>query len=133
MRPHLLHTNILSYILKNVPPVPERLDAALHTERSFLLASIAHYELTRYLRLRKAHRLLRLYAQLTADWQRCEPSCADWDEAARLWAEGHGQGRAIADADLLLAVLAHRHGATLVTANVRHFADRSVDLEDWSH
>lgn len=93
---------------------------------------MAHYELTRYLRLKGAHRLLRLYDQLTAGWQPCEPSFEDWNEAARLWAELNGSGRSISDPDLLLAVLARKWSAVLVTTNTRHFANLGIPLEDWT-
>lgn len=36
----LLDTNTLSYILKNVPPVPAKLDEAVRQGKSFLLASV---------------------------------------------------------------------------------------------
>jgi predicted nucleic acid-binding protein len=117
MSPLLLDINTLSYILKNVPPVPAKLDEAVRQGKSFLLASVAHYELTRYLHLKGTNRLLRLYQQLTATWQRCELSFEDWDEAARLWAERHRSGQGISDPDLLLAVLARKWNATLVTTN----------------
>jgi tRNA(fMet)-specific endonuclease VapC len=132
MSPLLLDTNTLSYILKNLTPVPARLDEALRQGKSFLLASVAHYELTRYLHLKGAHRLLRLYQQLTATWQRCEPSFEDWEEAARLWAERHRIGQGISDPDLLLAVLARKWSATLVTTNTRHFEGLGIPLEDWT-
>jgi predicted nucleic acid-binding protein len=132
MSPLLLDTNTLSYILKNVPPVSAKLDEAVRQEKSFLLASVAHYELTRYLHLKGAHRLLRLYQQLTATWQRCEPSFEDWDEAARLWAERHRAGQGISDPDLLLATLARKWNATLVTTNTRHFTGLGITLEDWT-
>lgn len=128
----LLDTNTLSYILKNLTPVPAKLDEAVRQGKSFLLASVAHYELTRYLHLKGAHRLLRLYQQLTATWQRCEPSFEDWEEAARLWAERHRAGKGISDPDLLLAVLARKWSATLVTTNTRHFEGLGIALEDWT-
>jgi predicted nucleic acid-binding protein len=128
----LLDTNTLNYILKNVSPAPMRLDDAMKQGKAFLLASVAHYELTRYLNLKRAHRLLRLYQQLTSAWQPCELSFEDWDKAAHLWAERHRSGRAISDLDLLLAVLARKWNATLVTSNTRHFADLELSLEDWT-
>jgi predicted nucleic acid-binding protein len=128
----LLDTNTLSYILKSIPPVPEKLDAAIREGRSFLLAAVAHYELTRYLHLKGAARLLRLYEQLTAGWQKCEPSFGDWDEAARFWAERHRLGQGITDPDLLLALLARKWNATLVTTNTRHFNGLGIALEDWT-
>jgi predicted nucleic acid-binding protein len=128
----LLDTNTLNYILKNVPPAPAKLEEAAYEGKSFLLASVAHYELTRYLHLKGAGRLLRLYEQLTGEWQRCEPSFEDWDEAARFWAERHRSGLGISDPDLLLAVLARKWNATLVTTNTRHFTGLGIDLEDWT-
>ena len=132
MSPLLLDTNTVSYILKNLPPVPAKLDEAVRQGKSFLLASVTHYELTRYLHLKGALRLLRLYEQLTATWQRCEPSFEDWDEAARFWAERHRSGQGISDPDLLLATLARKWKATLVTTNTRHFAGLGITLEDWT-
>ncbi|HKH43754.1 MAG TPA: PIN domain-containing protein [Thermoanaerobaculia bacterium] len=128
----LLDTNTLNYILKDVPPAPAKLEEAVREGNSFLLASVAHYELTRYLHLKGANRLLRLYQQLTATWQRCETSFEDWDEAARLWAERHRSGQGISDPDLLLAVLARKWNATLVTTNTRHFTGVGIALEDWT-
>ncbi|HEY2738470.1 MAG TPA: hypothetical protein VGK45_08700 [Thermoanaerobaculia bacterium] len=43
----LLNTNTLNYILKNVPPVTAKLEDAVRQGKSFLLSSVAHYELTR--------------------------------------------------------------------------------------
>ena len=128
----LLDTNTLSFILKNQPPVLLRLKEAIRQEKKFLLASVAHFELTRYLYLKGAHRLLRLYKELTADWQVCDLSFEDWDEAARLWAERHRAGRAISDLDLLLATLARKWNAVLVTGNTRHFEGLGIALEDWT-
>jgi predicted nucleic acid-binding protein len=128
----LLDTNTLNYILKDISPAPQRLDEAMRQGRRFLLASVAHYELTRYLRLKGAHRLLRLYFQLSANWQPCEPSFEDWNEASRLWADLHSSGRSMSDPDLLLAVLARKWNATLVTNNTRHFANLGILLEDWT-
>jgi predicted nucleic acid-binding protein len=128
----LLDTNTLNYILKNRPPAPQRLEEAIGQGKKFLLASVAHYELTRYLHLKGAHRLLRLYKELTADWQACDVSFEDWDEAACLWAERHRTGLSISDLDLLLATLARKWNAVLVTSNVRHFEGLGVALEDWT-
>lgn len=128
----LLDTNTLNYILKDQSPARERLGEAIQQGETFLLASVAHYELIRYLELKSAHRLLRLYRSLTATWQLCTLSFEDWDEAARLWAERHRSGRSISDLDLLLAVLALRWDAVLVTSNTRHFEGLGLRLDDWT-
>jgi predicted nucleic acid-binding protein len=127
----LLDTNTLSYLTKGYPPALDRLDAADSEGAVFLLAVVVEYELTRYLNLRGMRRLLRNYERLTASWQPCNLSSGDWREAAKLWTELHREGRSIADLDLLIAVLARREEAVLVTSNTRHFRDLGVELEDW--
>lgn len=128
----LLDTNTLSYALKGRQPVLDRLEKAAWEGRTFLLGSIVHYELLRYLKLKGSHRLLRLYDQLVSSWSRCGLDFEDWSEASSLWAERHRLGRPVSDFDLLLATLARKHGAVLVTSNVKHFKDFGLLLEDWS-
>jgi predicted nucleic acid-binding protein len=127
----LLDTNTLSYLLKGQKPVLERMERAARQGADFLLAPIVHFELTRYLSLKGAHRLERVYRELTASWPRLEVGFSDWEAAAQLWAERHRAGRAISDLDLLLSILARREQAVIVTSNLRHFEELGVGLEDW--
>lgn len=128
----LLDSNTISYILKDRPPVRERLDRAIRQGRTFLLPSVVHYEVTRYLDLKGARRLSQLYQGLVDGWQPCDLTFDDWSHAARLWAERHRVGRSISDFDLLLAVLARKQEAVLVTSNTRHFEGLDIPLEDWA-
>jgi predicted nucleic acid-binding protein len=125
-------TNILNYILKGQAPVLAHMEDMAHQGVDFLLAPVVHYELTRYLSLKGAHRLVRAYQELTRSWQRLQMGFSDWDAAAQLWAERHRVGRAVADLDLLLAVLARREKAVIVTANTKHFEGLGVELADWT-
>ncbi|HEX4497222.1 MAG TPA: PIN domain-containing protein [Thermoanaerobaculia bacterium] len=127
----LLDTNTLSYLIKGTQPALDRLEKSIEDEAAFLLAPVVEYELTRYLDLRGMPRLVRNYLKITSSWQRCDLAFNDWREAARLWAERHRVGQSISDLDLLLAVLARREGAVLVTSNTRHFQGLGVDLQDW--
>lgn len=128
----LLDTNTLSYIIRGRQPVLDRFEESVRKGSSFLLASVAHYELQRYLDLKGSSRLLQRYQDLVARWQRCDLLFEDRNHAARLWAEHHRTGRSIADLDLLFAVLARKHDAVLVTSNTRHFEGLDVPLADWS-
>lgn len=128
----ILDTNTLSYLLKGRPPVLQRMAETARRGAEFLLAPIVHYELTRYLSLKEAHRLARAYRELTSSWTSLEMGFSDWDAAAGLWAKRHRAGRAISDLDLLLAILARREGAVIVTANTRHFEGLGVEIEDWT-
>jgi len=64
MRSLLLDTNSLNYILRKRPSVVARLQSAKEEGCRFLLASVVHYELSRYLKLKGADRLTRLYQRL---------------------------------------------------------------------
>lgn len=125
-------TNTLSYILRSRQPVLDHFEASLRQGCSFLLAPVAHYELLRYLDLKGADRLLRLYESIVSSWQRCEMTFEDWDDAAHLWADRHRAGRSVSDLDLLLATLARKHDAVLVTSNTKHFEGLDIPLADWT-
>lgn len=124
-------TNTLNYLLKKRQPVVSRFREATERGAEFLLSSVTHYELTRYLDLKGAHKLMRSYERITVSWRRCNLEFEDWNDAAGLWARRHRLGRAISDLDLLLATLARRENAVLITSNVRHFVDLGVTFEDW--
>lgn len=128
----LLDTNTINYILRGRQGVVDRLEKAEQREERFLLASVVDYELTRYLLLKETRRLLRVYEKLTRGWERCNPESEDWASAADLWAERNRIGRTVSDFDLLIAVLARRRQATLVTSNRRHFEGLGLSLETWT-
>lgn len=128
----LLDTNTLSYIIRGRQPVLDRFEESVRQGDTFLLSSVVHYELQRYLDLKGSSRLLRRYQGLVDHWQRCNLLFEDWNRAASLWAEHHRAGRSIADLDLLLTVLALKHDAVLVTSNTRHFEGLDIALADWS-
>src|SRR5262245_18138323 len=127
----LSDTNTLNYLLKGFQKIHARFDEAVDRGDQFFLGSVVHYELTRYLYLKGSHRMMRIYEEITASWLRCSLSLEDWDEAARVWADRHRLGRAIADLDLFLAVLARRESVVLVTSNVAHFEGLGIPMEDW--
>ena len=127
----LLDSNTVNYALKGRQPVIDRLDRAVSAGSPLLLCSIVHYEVTRYLKLKGSHRLARFYEDMVASWRLCDLSSLDWDTAAQLWAERHRLGRSISDFDLLVAVVARRESAVLVTSNTRHFEGLDIVLENW--
>jgi len=131
MKTLLLDTNTLNYILKGREQVLDRLDDAIRNGSSFLLGSVVHFELTRYLRLKGARRMMRVYERLVSPWRRCDLTFEDWTAAAALWAERSRADRSLSDLDLLLTVLARREQAVLVTSNTRHFEGFGLPLENW--
>ena len=54
----------------------------------------------------------------------------DWQVAAQLWGTMRNQGKQFSDADLLIAALAQRLNAVVVTAD-DDFAALSIQRENW--
>lgn len=124
-------TNTLNYLLKRRQPVVDRFQEATDRGAEFLLSSVTHYELTRYLDLKGARKVMQAYERITVSWRRCNLEFEGWNDAAGFWARRHRLGRSISDLDLLLATLARRENAVLITSNVRHFVDLGISIEDW--
>jgi len=101
-----------------------------------LISDVCAYELRRELLRIPSPRSLRRLDDLRAIL-RCVPVADEtWRRAAELWAQLRRQGRpgadpAALDCDVLIAAQALAEGATVVTANVRHFAGL-VDACPWS-
>ncbi len=129
---YLPDTDTVNYLIKNITVVLDNYQFAVDSGTDFALSMMVHFQVTRYLELKRARRVRRIYDNLVADWQRVGMEEADWDDAARLWAEQHRVGKPIDDADLLIAVMARKCGAVVVTNNTRHFEGLSVPLVNWA-
>ena len=128
---YLLDTNIISALLRHDRVVERRLEQALAANATIVLSPLAFYETKRGLLKRDAKRQMDYFERLISNLAWHDIERADWDEAARLWAEREKSGAPIQDADLLIAVLAKRLGAILVTANEKDFKDLGVRIENW--
>lgn len=128
----LLDSNIITFILRERPPVTSRFNEALKTDAVFVSSDVVDFEVRRYLLLKGASRQLRRYEDLARHWSPVSLGRNDWLAAAELWAELHRVGRSIEDRDLLIAVSALKERATLVTGNTRHFEQLGVALLDWT-
>jgi predicted nucleic acid-binding protein len=97
-------------------------------EHDVLISEVADYELRReLLRIESSHSLARL-DELTRELNYIPMATATWRAAAKLWATLRRAGKVTAppsalDADVLIAAQALAEGATVVTPNLRHFAD----------
>ena len=90
-----------------------------------------HYEILRGLLWRGADSKLSVYIHRVVPimtWIELDP--IDWEQAAQFWAEARRNGKQLGDPDLLLAALARRVGATLVSSDT-DFKSLSVRYEDW--
>jgi len=128
----LLDTNTISYLLRGHPVVRARFDEQRVGRALFVRSPVVDYEIRRYLLLKQATRNLARYEATTRDWLAASLEPVDWARASALWAERHRIGQGIADADLLIAITAIKHEATVVTNNTKHFEGLGVATVDWS-
>lgn len=128
---YLLDTNVISDRISQQPGVSAKLTAALQAGDTLLLSPPVHYEVLRGLRWLNSAKKLAFYQQQfvpALGW--IDTERRDVETAAELWAVTRKQGYQLADADLLLAALALRLSAVIVTAD-QDFAVLPVICENW--
>lgn len=128
---YLLDTNVISDMIASQPTVIRRVAERLAAGDPLGLCRPVHYEILRGLFWRNAPGKLRAYTRRVIPimtWT--ELTDPDWEEAARLWADARRRGRQLGDPDLLLAALARRAGAILVSSD-SDFDAFSVPRENW--
>jgi tRNA(fMet)-specific endonuclease VapC len=128
---YALDTNSVIYFFKGMGQVPERV---LRTPpRSLALPAVVLYELEVGIAKSSAPARRRLQLeQLLALLEVLPFGAAEAAVAARIRAELEQAGTPIGTLDTLIAGTALRHGATLVTRNVKEF--QRIDglaVEDW--
>ena len=128
---YLFDANAISAVIARREPLFSRYQGALARSDRMLLSAVAHFEVRRGLLAIDARgRLSRLeFLRREMIWVPVED--ADWEEAAQLYVRTRQTGRPRDDADLLIAAQGRLLGATIVTRNVRNFADLTVATEDW--
>lgn len=115
---YLLDTNAISDLIVNQPNVVRRLAEHLTASDPLGLCRPVHYEILRGLLWRGASGKVRTFTRRVIpllSW--IELTTADWEEAARLWANARRRGKQLGDPDLLLAAVALRLGAILVSSD----------------
>lgn len=125
---YVLDTNVISDLTKNHPTVSK--NVSLHRGDTIYLCQPAEYEIRRGLIWKNAPRKLHLLEQLKQRWEWIETIDSDWQRAAQLWADSHKIGRQLDDMDLLVAAIAIRLSAIVVT-NDNDFDVLPAQCENW--
>ena len=113
---YVLDTNVLSDSLRSHVTVRTQIRA--HRTHSLCLCQPVDYEVRRGLLRKDAKTQLHLYETVIKPPFRWIPLVDDdWRQAARLWADAVSQGKQLADIDLLVAAIAIRLNAVIVTAD----------------
>lgn len=127
---YILDTNVIADRIRRHPRVIARLTAAGEAGHILGLCDPVRYEVSRDLHKVYAARKLQFFRDEISLMKHLALLTDDWQEAARLWAAMRNQGRQFSDVDLLIASLAQRLDATVVTADA-DFASLPVKSEDW--
>ena len=127
---YVLDTNVISDLSRNVSIVVANQDRKLQQGHSLVLCSPVYYESLRGLLKKNATvQIAGLNALKAAfDWQVVVEQ--DWLDAAQLCAMSDNKGKRFSDIDLLIAAIAARLNATLVSADA-DFEALPIKYENW--
>lgn len=127
---YIFDTNAISDAIKKNPVMVNRLRE--HQDEHILcLCPPVHYEIRRRLLAISATAQLHIYeTQVRRQFAWTRLKDADWEQAARFWAETRRKGKQLSDADLLLAALAVWLNAIIVSAD-DDFDALPVERENW--
>lgn len=115
---YLLDTNVISDLLKRNPVVYSHLQAARAGGDILSICQPVYYEIIRGLIWAGASAKLRILKEEflpTIRWTLLMDD--DWTQAAQYWAATVAAGRQLGDMDLLLAAIALRLNAVIVTSD----------------
>ena len=130
----VLDANIISAVMRGEPQVLSRLQQLQRNEVLLPQPAIAEvlYGLARLPRSKRRIQLVRAFEQLTSTLPRAPWSDDVSERFGTLKAALDARGTRIEDFDVAIAAHALAEGATLITANTRHFSRiPGLDVENW--
>ncbi|MFZ4816559.1 MAG: type II toxin-antitoxin system VapC family toxin [Phototrophicaceae bacterium] len=133
MTDYVIDTNTLSNLVKNPSgALQNRVNNTVSNGSKLWVSEAVQYEVERGLRKKGAtkqlevfrNQVLPTFSVVAVDW-------VTWDAAADLWVLAANKGRQLADVDLLVAALAIRLSAVIVSHDRDYDAFPSIPVEDW--
>jgi predicted nucleic acid-binding protein len=129
---YALDTNIVSYCLKGLFNLEEKIDDTLAEGNHITIPPITFYESLRGLLAVKATTKLMMFHMMYSQLGQSKMEEPDWVRAAKLYADLKQKGRPMSDSDILQAAFCLRRGYTLVTHNIKHYDHiEELDVIDW--
>ena len=128
---YLLDTNVISDLLIKHAQITQQIEQHKINNDQLIVCQPVFYELMRGLiRTRSTKKLSILRDQIlpSFDWQNLEAD--DWLQAAQYWSFAISIGKQLSDMDFLIAALATRLNATLVSSDT-DFDALPIKREDW--
>lgn len=128
---YLLDTNAVSDYLNGITTTTQRINQAILERRIVYLAEPVYYEVLRGALKTNAIRKLREFeSRFAPQLDEVMLIRADWQQAAQFWADSTRIGKQLSDVDLLIAALAARLNAIIVSADT-DFDILPVKRENW--
>lgn len=129
---YALDTNIVSYFLKGIHAIDEKISSVLSQDNEIVITPICLYEVRRGLLAVSAVKRLAVFEELCANFSVGIMDAEVMKTAGDIHAELRKAGIVIEDADVLTAAFCIRNEYILVTHNVKHFKDiKDLNVIDW--
>ena len=127
---YLFDTNAVADLM-NAHPLTVDHVRAHQDEHVLALCPPVDYEVWRGFRWRRAASKVQLYQrQIKSQFEWVPLTDADWRQASQYWAEARRAGKQLSDVDLLIAALAARLDAVIVSSDA-DFDALPVKRENW--
>ncbi len=127
---YVFDTNAITDILKRRPQILTIIRERQH-EHVMCVCSPVHYEVRRGLLAINATTQMKTYeTQIQTQFEWVGIQDEDWEQAAELWVAARSKGKQLSDIDLLLAAIAIRLDAIIVSADL-DFDALPVKRESW--
>jgi len=110
-----------TYLLKNDEHLFHLLNEETSKGNMFVIPPVAYYEIKRGLLAVKAFNQLKNFDALCSRLYVGSMSIAEWDAAAKIYADLRQHGTPVEDADIFIAAFCLISGYVLITRNTKHF------------
>lgn len=129
---YFIDTNIVSYYLKGIESVRQRIFNLLATGNEVKIPRVVFYETERGLLASDASKKLKTFLDFSSALGVVEMTEHTFSLAARIYAKLHKQGQLIEDDDIFIGASALENSATLITNNARHLSRiENLQIEIW--
>lgn len=128
---YLLDTNAVSDLLHIHPKVTAQRDQRLRQGDQINLCPPIQYEILRgLLKVNATAQIRQFQEQFVPNYDWTPVTDEDWRQTAQFWADSSSKGKQLSDIDLLIAALAYRLDAIIVSSDA-DFDALPVKREDW--
>jgi predicted nucleic acid-binding protein len=128
---YVIDTNVVSDIVAPIPNLAVLNNFAKHHQDTICLCEAVDYEIRRgYLKTGATNKLTVYETRVKRQFQWVTITDDDWRQAAEFWALAANSGKVLSDIDLLVAAVAKRLGAIVVSADA-DFDTLSIRRENW--